>query len=259
MRIRSGAQALCFVAAVSLLPGCTGVVPVKSVQTDKPGYLAKTFSLQSVPTGVAAAIKAKDAGPLAFHKITLSVTPVFEGAAAGSTPQHYHVTLTLINAGGPFVQALEEMTSNGIATREDYAISYRNFLAVRAQTLLLSRTDSNFVMEIKSLDNFTPLAATAAAKGDVDMRYGWGNQIQMANIPNLAMHCQYGEHYPAAKLNPKFAGDAQDLKCESLNSNGVVVSHTVRAFLAQYGITVMTRNQTASAIVIFQIEDAAVE
>ena len=37
--------------ACAALSACSGVVPVKNVETDKLGYLAKTFSLPTVPSG----------------------------------------------------------------------------------------------------------------------------------------------------------------------------------------------------------------
>jgi hypothetical protein len=249
----------CGLLVTVLVSGCAGQVAVKDVQVDKAGYLAKTFSLQTVPKDIAAAVTAKDPGPLAFHRMTLAVTPKFVALAPGSVQPNYHLKWTLLNAGGPFVQYLEEQNSNGIDTRQDYGISYRNIQPVRLQVMQLDHTESTLVMEMKSLANFTPVTLTGPGTEDVDLHYTWGNKIQITNMSSLATHCRYGERYPAAKLNAKFAGDAQDLKCERTNKNGVVDSHTTNTLLVRYGVAIRTRAETAAATVIFQYDDVTIE
>lgn len=242
-----------------LAAGCAGNVAVKDVQGDKAGYLAKTFSLQSVPSAVAAAIQAKDPGPLAFHRMTLSVTPKFVASVPGSSPANYHVKWTLINAGGPFVQYLEEQTRNGIDTRQDFGISYRNIQAARAQTMLLDHTESSWVMQMKSLDSFTPVVLNGAPGQDVEFHFTWGNPIQIGGLETLSMHCSYAQRYPADKINAKFAGEAQDLKCEHTNKNGIIDIHITKAMLVRYGIAVPTRSETSNGTVIFQYDDVTIE
>jgi hypothetical protein len=241
-----------------LATGCVGVVPVKSVESDKVGYLTRTFTLESVPGALATQITAKDDGTLLFHRMVLNVTPHFTVVPGGGTPPAFHSSWTLINAGGPFVQVLEEQSSNGVDIRQDYGISYRNFLAVREQVLLLNRADSGFIMQIKGLQDFTPLATAGTPVGGIDIRYEWGSPIQIANLSNLSVRCAYGARYPAAKLNPKLLGEAQELNCEYTNNNGVVTDRMVRALLTYYGVTVLTRKQTATATVDFRIDDAAI-
>lgn len=257
MNIRCAMQGL-VAGAVILAAGCVGVVQVKDVQSDKFGYLAKTFSLAQANGGVVAALRAKDAGTLPFQKMILSVKPTFETFTAGVTPPDMHVTWTLINAGGPFVQVLDEESSNGVAVRQNYALNYRNLFAIRYQTLLLSNPSSSFVLEMKSLKDYLPLQLDGSGSGALDAHYQWGNPIQIANLSNLALHCEYGDRFAASKISPKFQGDAQEMKCESTNANGITSSHEVRALLLQYGVTVMMRNQTATATVSFAFEDVQI-
>jgi hypothetical protein len=246
-------------AALTLLSaGCVGVVPVKNVESDKLGYLTKTFTLQSVSGGVAADIKARDAGTLPFQKIVLSVTPQFEVVPGGGTPPTFHSSWTLINVGGPYVQMLDEQTSNGVETRQDYGISYRNLLTLRGQTVQVNRTDSSMVMEVRGLQSFTPLAVAGPAAGGIDIRYQWGNPIQLANLATLGIRCGYGARYAASRLNPKLLGEAQELNCEYTNNNGIVQDRAVRALLTYYGVTVLVRKQTATATVNFKIDDATI-
>jgi hypothetical protein len=91
--------------ACTALSACSGVVPVKNVETDKLGYLAKSFSLPSVPSAVVGPIRAADDGTLPFQRMTFSMQPVFENISGGNAPPAFHSTWTLINIGGPFVQS----------------------------------------------------------------------------------------------------------------------------------------------------------
>jgi hypothetical protein len=243
----------------ALAAGCTGVVPVKNVEADKLGYLNKTFSPQSIPAPVASQIKTADPGPISFHKMTVSAEPHFVVFDNGTPAPSYHSTWTFINAGGPFVEVLDEQMSNGVDTRQDYALTYRNVFFVRDQTMLLNRTDSSFVMEAKSLQSFSPVSLRGASGGSLDYRFEWGNQAQLMNYTSLAVLCTYGARYPASRLNARFLGDAQELDCDHLNKNGVVTGHSTRALLTYYGIAVVVRNRTSRATVDFEITDFKVE
>ena len=239
--------------------GCHGDVAVKDVQGDKFGYLQKSFALQSIPAGTAKAITARDPGPLGFQRMVLTVTPQFMQLTGAPTPPQYQMKWTLISAGGPFVQYLEEQSSSGVSTRQDYGISYRNIQDLRAQSMVHSDSQSTWVMEMKSVESFTPLATAGSSGGEFNMNYSWGNPMQLANMTRLAVHCSYADRYPAEKLNAQLAGEAQDLKCARMNQNGVVADHTTDTLLLRYGVTVRTRAETASSTVLFQYDDVTIE
>jgi hypothetical protein len=257
---RRRSDSLLVTLAAVLGAGCNGDVAVKDVQADKFGYLNRTFALQSIPDDSARAITTQDPGPLPFKRMTLAVTPRFVQLVGASSPPAYRMRWTLINAGGPFVQYLEEQSSNGLSTRQDYGISYRNIQDLRAQSMVLAQTQSTWVMEMKSVEGMTPLMLGGAASGAAfDIRFNWGNPAQLANMTALALHCTYAERYPAAKINAKLAGEAQDLKCERMGPEGAVNDHTTDTLLLSYGITIRTRAQTASDTIIFQYEDVSIE
>jgi hypothetical protein len=176
-----------------------------------------------------------------------------------NTPPALHSTLTLINAGGPFVESLEEQSSNGIPTNENYALRYRGLLSVREQSVPLNQRVTSWIFDIKSLKSFVPLATSNPGTGSFDVVYETGNPIQIANLNHLAIHCTYGATYPAATLNPKLSGDAQEMACEVDNQNGVPSSHSVRVYLRQYGITVIKRNETSAATANMTIDDVRIE
>jgi hypothetical protein len=244
-------------AVMVLICSCTGVVPVKDVENDKLGYLKKTFAVQTVPDAVVSQINARDNLPVSFNTMVVSLTPQFENRTPGAAQPNYHNTLTFINGGGPFVQVLEEQSSNGVDTRQEYGVAYRNLLFVRQQMLRVNETSSGLVMEMKSLKSFAPVSL-AGPSSSLNYEYEWGNHGQIANFSAHAVRCDYGQRYPASRLHPKLLGDAQDLHCDYVNSNGVVTAHAVRTLLVNYGVAVMTHNQSASATVSFKIDDVRV-
>jgi hypothetical protein len=231
---------------VPLLIGCTGQIAVRDVTTDKFAYLHSKFSLPNGPTGAVTAIKAQDSGTLPFQRITFDLTGHVEVGQVGSTPPTIQSQLTVVNAGGPFVETLEEVSSNGIPTREEYALRYRGLVSVREQSINLNQTVSSWIWDIKSLKTFTPLATDAPGTGSFDEAYETGNPMQIAGFRHLSTHCTYGATYQASKLNPKLSGDAQDMACEFDNQNGVAGTHSVVVLLKQYGITITKRNETAA-------------
>jgi hypothetical protein len=245
---------------VPLLIGCTGQIAVRDVTNDKFAYLHSKFALPNGPTGAVTAIKAQDSGTLPFQRMTFDFTGHIEVGQMGNTPPTIQSRLTVINAGGPFVETLEEVSSNGIPTREDYALRYRGLVNVREQSINLNQTISSWIWNVKSLTTFTPLAAGAApGTGSFDEAYETGNPMQIANFRHLSIHCTYGATYQASKLNPKLSGDAQDMACEFDNQNGVAGTHSVMVLLKQYGITITRRNETAAFTTNITVDNVLIE
>jgi hypothetical protein len=245
--------------SLPLLASCAGEVAVSKVASDKFAYLDSNFALSNAPRRVVTAIEAHDSGNLPFRRMTFDFTGHVEVGQTGNTPPAMHSKLTLINAGGPFVETLEQVSSDGIPVREDYSLRYRGLLNVREQILNLNQTVSSMIHEIKSLKSFAPLAASDAGGGSFDEDYETGNPIQIVNFYHLSIHCKYGATYPAATLHPKLSGDAQDLACEFDNQNGVPNTHSVVVFLRQYGIAIIRRNQSSAFTTNTTIDNVRVE
>ena len=245
---------------VPLLIGCTGQIAVRKVTDDKFAYLQSKFSLPNGPTGTVTAIKAQDSGALPFQRMTFDLTGHIEVGQMGNTPPEIHSQMTVINAGGPFVETLEEVSSNGIPTREDYSLRYRGLVSLRSQSINLNQTISPWIWEIKSLKTFTPLAAGGApGTGSFDEAFEAGNPMQLMNFRHLSTHCTYGAVYAASKINPTLGGEAQDMACEYDNENGVAGTHTVVVLLKQYGFTITKRNETATYTTNITVDNVRIE
>jgi hypothetical protein len=73
------------------------------------------------------------------------------------------------------------------------------------------------------------------------------------------MRCTYGARYPAWRLNARLLGAAQEVICDHTNRRGVVADHLTRALLSHYGAAILTRNQTAAAVVNFRLQDFSLQ
>jgi hypothetical protein len=131
-------------------------------------------------------------------------------------------------------------------------------IMVRAQTLLLNRPHSSFVMEARALQSFTPVSLNGPAQGSLDYRYEGGDEAQLMNFATLSVNCTYGGRYPVSRLNPGLLGEAQEIICDHTNGNGVVADHSSRAPLSHYGVAIPIRNQTAAAVVTFRVSRTSV-
>jgi hypothetical protein len=238
--------------------GCAPVA-VKEVTANKNAYLGKNFSTTNISPKIASTITSADNGVLSFKKMVLTLTPQVAYVQKNSDLPDSKNTLTLINAGGPFVQRIEEQSSNTIATRQTYGLMYRNLFAIRSQTVNLNSANANPIYELKSLKSFSRLSATAPGNGELDYEYESAPTVQIVNFNTYHYHCQYLKVYSAGTLHPKFVGDAQDLDCQVVNQNGVATNHSTIAMLLHYGITYSKKIETSSYTTTFKVEDVQVE
>jgi hypothetical protein len=247
-------------SAVLVISGCGLPPSVKEATSDKYAFVAKNFSTASIPAAVRDAVVRADAGPLPFKKMTLKVAVTQSFYQGTGTPPAREVGITYIAAGGPFIQRIDEVFSNGIETQQYYSLTYRGFLALRSDGLNVNAAQGSFFMEIRSLASFQPLPLTSAGGGDLNYAYAWGTPVQLINLKDYQYHCSPGALYSASKINVKFSGEAQDLSCE-LDGGAGQISQTrgEQVLLFDYGVTVPKSGDTASGTVTYTISSVAIE
>jgi hypothetical protein len=241
---------------LTALAGCASrAVAVHDVTTDKMAYLHKNFSSERVPKGVISAVTATDKASLPFTKIVIDVTEKVAGIQKGLPTAAYQSVWTIVNAGGPFVEAIDEQKSNGIPTRQIYRFAYRNFFTLRTQTVPLNATNANAVMEVHAINLFTPIGSNDKP----GYSYEWGIADDTKPGTHYQYYCQYGPSYQAATLHAKFSGMAQDLSCSFLNANGTPERQTVIAYLVQYGIGIPRQITATTSTTMYAIDAVEVQ
>ena len=232
---------------------------VKDIQADKWGYLRDHFSTRKAEQGVIQEITKTDAGAVNFQKLTFTVAPVVTLVQSTGAPGEYKSTWTYIAAGGPFVSLLDEETSNGFATAQNYSLVYRGLISIYGQRVLLGSPSAAPITEMKKLKSFSALTVAKAGEGELDYQYEFAPSRQIMNFKQTFLHCVYGAVYPASNINAKLMGDAQDLECEFRNDNNVATAKSTHALLASYGIAITKKLVFSNRTTVFNIEDAKVE
>lgn len=232
------------VITAAMLCGCMPEA-VKQIEANKSDYLQSHFAVTDVPQQVAATLAAADSAPMGFHRmdLTLSLTV---SRASDNHVNHYVNTTTYTVAGGPYIQILDVLNNNGVPFEEDYSLTYRGLFYLRTQQVPLNALSSNPIFAVHSLEPIGTWPASARGGGDVHFRFEQGFSQQLVNFQTGALNCGFGSVFPASKLNPVLVGDAQQLHCTALNTNGVVISHSEAAWLMHYGLVFTTQIVTSS-------------
>jgi hypothetical protein len=231
---------------------------VKDIQADKFQYLKDKFSTAVVNKSVVETIAQADTGSVNFSKLVFTIVPHFV-TSQSATPPGYRMTLTDISIGGPFVNTLDELSSNGLPTTQTYSLTYRGALFLDTQSVALSARDAPQTLLIKNLQAFSPLTLANAGSGDFEWRYQMAPHIQLMNFKDSFFHCTYGPVYPASKIHAKLKGNAQDLDCESRNDSNVATGRSTIAVLEYYGISLTRSKTTAASSIEFNVEDVQID
>ncbi len=231
---------------------------VKDIQADKFQYLKDRFSTAAVSKSELETITKVDAGNVNFSKLVFTIVPHFIKSQT-ATPPDYRMKLTDISIGGPFVNTLDEVWSNGIPTTQTFSLTYRGALFLATQSVALSARDAPQSNVVKNLKAFTPLAVAGAGSGEFEWLYQMAPHIQIMNFKDSYFHCTYGAVYPASKIQAKLQGSAQDLDCESRNDNNIATGQSTIAVLEYYGVSLTRTKTTASSIIEFNVEDVQID
>ena len=233
--------AACCIAA-GLLAGCTPPVRVKQVLSDPTTYLTAHFAPANLPQPVHDVITNADNGPLGFHKIVLHLDWALLDNDKAKTV-HEKQTVTLLDAGGSFVQAITAYSRNGIPTNDYFDLSYRGLLFLKDQLVLTGATNATTAIRIHRITQFTAIGTSGAP---LTYAFTAGFAPQIAGFVHGRDVCTQGQPYPASKVFATLQGQARDITCQHFNNNGVSTGTRGYAYLQHYGVAVYMHAKLAS-------------
>jgi hypothetical protein len=219
--------------AVQSLVGCaTKVEPVKDVVANADGYLTR-FAPSALPADVLAKLP-KNESPVAFNRmeVLMDMTEVRSDQKADRALSMRGV---FVNAGNGLVESYSGMRSNQIPYRLNYRLTYRGFLALKWQTVFLTRDSTDIASEVKILKRIDVVPAALASQ-TVEFGATYGTVVQLGNYRDWREVCTFGNRRPASQLSASLAGDAFDLACDNFGSNGQITGKTGYVYLERYGI-----------------------
>jgi hypothetical protein len=220
-------------AGLSAISACTSIVPVKDVAADPMGYLASKFSGQSISQSLAKKLPAENA-PMAFKRLNMTLESTVEHSDGKTVTSQKKSTY--INLGNGLVQILHEYSNNNIPYTQYYELSYKGIMDVRSQSVLLSRANTNFLIEMKDASRFDKFTDKPDREYVYD--YLYGTDMQLANFSSAKRTCKVAKTFAASTLNAKLTGEASDLNCETY-SNNVVQSRVKLVYLKDLDMAIL--------------------
>lgn len=236
----------CAALALLTLSGCAPMVKVRDVQADKQAFMSANFSPDKLDKDVARTVSAADPGPLGFHKMVLHLNWQVNDDDKNKTVA-FEQRVSFRSAGGSLVQERVDGSRNGVTISESYSLSYRGVLSLMFQSMNLNAAVAGLMTELKSLQHFDA-ANRPGSTTPLDYQFEVGISGQLMGFRQGRNTCTVGTDYAAAKINAQLAGEAHDLDCTAFNSNGVKISATRYAYLANYGVAIVLHTEHATGI-----------
>lgn len=220
---------------VCLLAGCIAPPPrvqVKDVLADQSGFLQTNFSADKLPPAVRSAITSADNAPLGFQRMDLKLTWTWKESNKASA-ENSDQQMTVINAGGSFVQELTQNSRNGIPVNQRDRLGYRGIFPLLSQDFSMNARSGGLTFVVRDISHFDALTPSAT-KLAFDYNLGFVGSSVKPSPHRLS--CNIGAPYPATRVFVAFQGNARDLDCESYNGYGALAGKSTYVYLQQYGV-----------------------
>lgn len=224
---------------------------------DASSYLTQHFSFDALAPDVQATITQANLAPVPFAKITLHTRDTV--TSSDQTPEHQQPStfgraIALENAGHGLVRsvtAVQDDKGNTVGTQLE--LTYRGYMPFLTQGI---SPQANTVPPVQSVRKV--LRFDTGNSGHLAFVYLYGmTGGQTFQDPGQFL-CDSGKSYSASQLNPSIQGQAIELNCRAIDTNGIETDKVTLAYLDKYGVAVTLRSHNAqrtvdSAIVDFNV------
>jgi hypothetical protein len=229
---------------IALLSGCVQPGSVKDMASDKPGYLAMHFGIESLPAGVRDKLPAPGTHVLPFKVMTMSGTL---SGHVGAVALKDDFKATLVNAKNTgLVQQVFETSANDVPSAATFSLSYLNLYSLRQETASYSQTTAVIQLVVHDSDNNQ--FAFDAPKEDTTYTttFEMGTAVQIVNFRATVSICHADHYYPASQINAVLTGKAINLNCED-TKDGIIQNRSRRTYLTEYGVGLIRSFATSTA------------
>lgn len=218
--------------------------------TEDSGYLAQHFSFDALNADVKDAITRANLAPVSFQKIVLHTRDVMTSPDQ-SQPSTYSSTMTLENAGHGLVRRVEVVQdNNGSSTATRLDLTYRGYFSFLTQGISARATSLPPVQETRKVLRFD-----TGTSGHVAFVHLYGSTGAPTFQDPGQFLCDSGKSYSAAQLNASIDGQAVELNCRIIDTNGIETDKVTLAYLEKYGVAVTLRTHNGQRTVDSSILD----
>jgi hypothetical protein len=236
--------------AISLLALTAAAQAQQNDSADGSSYLAQHFSFDALSPDVKDAITRANLPPLMFQKITLHTRD--EVASPDQPkPSTYTSVVTFENAGHGLVrrvEAVQDNNGNTTATRLD--LTYRGYFSFLTQGISTQAKSLPPVQETRKVLRFD-----TNTNGHFAFVYLYGATGAPTFQDPGQFLCDGGKSYSAAQLNPSIEGQALELNCRVIDTNGIETDKMTLAYFEKYGVAVTLRTHNEQRTVNTSILD----
>ena len=240
-------------AVMALLAGTPVAYAQGATQGGDAGstYLAQHFSFDALNQDVKDAITRANLAPVPFAKITLHTREVVTSSDQTQQPSHYTTAMSLENAGHGLVRrvaAVQDSNGSTIATRLD--LTYRGYFSFLTQGISTHANSLPPVQEVRKV-----LRLDTSASGHFAFVYLYGSTGGQTFQDPGQFLCDSGKRYSASQLNAAIEGQATELDCRVIDTNGIETDKLTLAYLEKYDVAVTLRTHNAQRTVESTIQD----
>ncbi|HKT27950.1 hypothetical protein [Dyella sp.] len=217
---------------------------------DASAYLTQHFSFDALAPDVQAAIARANLAPVPFTKITLHTS---DTATSPDHPQpsKFSTAMTLENAGHGLVrrvEAVQDDKGNTVATQLE--LTYRGYFSFLTQGI---PPQANAIPPVQAVRKV--LRFDTGSNGHLAFVYLYGMTGGQTFPDPGQFLCDSGKSYSASQLNPSIEGQAIELNCRMIDTNGIETDKVTLAYLDKYAVAVTLRSHNAQRTVDSTVVD----
>lgn len=234
--------------AACLLAGCAGQPKTSEIFQDKQAYLDRYFTVASLPSDIRADAARLENVDLPFHRLIIETDNLMRKADT-RTAETSEITekndMTFINVGGGNIQAIDDVSNNGIPVTTYLYLSYLNLTGYSDQTVNANSQHPYKIGYWHGISDATP---------------GMGHPQEHSTYAQDKKGNGFTEHYscttaalhPASEVASMLPGQALDVDCTAVR-DGILYEHEKLVFLTAYGIYIRTEKDFANYVYKFTI------
>jgi hypothetical protein len=216
-------------------------------------YFSKHFSADALNSDVKNAVMQANLAPVSFHKITVHTRDQVTAKGQGS-PATYTVTIVMENGGDGLVRRTQSAQSHDGNAIVRFDLSYRGYFPFLTQSVPPGANSLPPVIEARKLMHFD-----THADGHINFTYLYGPAGKPAFADPGQVICDSGQSYSASQINPAIQGQALELNCQNVDTNGMITDKIKLAYLEQYGVALMLHTQNPESSLDSTIVDFTAE
>jgi hypothetical protein len=232
--------------------------PSSDTLNNGPSYFSQHFSTNVLSKDVKDAVIRANLAPVSFNKIFLQtraqLTTTGEGANGQPHPTIYTVEQTLEDAGHGLVRRMESVEDQGTITVTRFDLTYRGYFPFLTQSVPANASSLPPVVEARKVMRFD-----TKTDGHINFTYLYGPTGGKTFDDPAQVICDSGKSYSASQLNPAIEGQALELDCQAVDSNGIVTDKMTLAYLEKYGVALMLHLKSPESAIDSSIVDFKVE